>query len=296
MKQAILITAYKNFKHLVDIIDSFDENFEVYIHVDKKTKIPQKVLEKLRTLNNVKMLSQKYVVNWGGINHLKCSLFLIETALKNKDIQYFHLISGQDFPIKNSLQFKKTINGFKAKDYLEYFEIPAKRWGNENGGLDRIEYYHLYDTLDAKKHIKWIWRFVKFQKKIHLKRSITNKFSKLYGGSIWWSLSRETLQYVIDYTNKEPYLINRLKYTFCPEELYFQTVIMNSDFSKNVVNDNLRHIDWNPERIGKFSTSPAILDIRDFEKIMISNKLFARKFDSPISDKLKEALQNTHNK
>jgi len=84
-----------------------------------------------------------------------------------------------------------------------------------------------------------------------------------------------------------------MKYTFCPEELYFQTVIMNSKYAKNVSNNNLRYIDWNPSRVGKDSTSPAILDLNDLEKIKNSNMLFARKFDTPNSDELKLALQRT---
>ncbi|MDO5987938.1 beta-1,6-N-acetylglucosaminyltransferase [Flavivirga amylovorans] len=290
MKQAILITAYKNFKHLVDIIDFFDESFEFYIHVDKKSKVLKSDFEKIGARKNVKILSRKYRVNWGGLNHLKSSLFLASKALEEPANQYFHLISGQDFPIKNITQFKKTTNGSNLKDYLEYFEIPTKHWANENGGLDRIQYYHLFDMLDAKKHIKWIWRFVRLQKKFHFKRSIKDETPKLYGGSTWWSLSRKTLQYVIYYTNNSPYLINRLKYTFCPEEIYFQTIIMNSNASKKVVNDNLRYIDWESTRIDKYSISPAVLSSSDFEKIKASKKLFARKFDSPTSDSLKAML------
>ncbi len=295
MKQAILITAYKNFAHLVDIIDFFDDSFYIYIHIDKKSKISQKIYKELQTNVYVKMVSQKFVVNWGGLNHLKSILFLGEAALKNKDIQYFHLISGQDFPIKNIIQFKKMIDDSKAKGFLEYFEIPTKGWGNENGGLDRVTYYHLYDVLNAKKHIKWMWKFVNLQKKLHVKRSIANKTPKLYGGSTWWSLSRGVLQYVVDYTSKKPYLFNRLKYTFCPEEIYFQTVIMNSAFSKQIINNNLRYIDWNPDRVGKHNPSPAILNLSDFEKISTSDKLFARKFEKPTSDILKAAVQKSIN-
>ncbi|NMH88174.1 beta-1,6-N-acetylglucosaminyltransferase [Flavivirga algicola] len=289
MKQATF-SAYKNFEHLADIIGFFDEGFEFYIHVDKKSKVPKAVLEKIRERKNVKILSQKYRVNWGGLNHLKSALFLADKALKESDNQYFHLISGQDFPIKNMSQFKTITNSSILKDYLEYFELPTENWANENGGFDRIQYYHLLDTLNAKKHIKRLWWFVRLQKKFSFKRTIKSKVPKLYGGSTWWSLSRETLQYVIDYTDKRPYLIKRLKYTFCPEEIYFQTVIMNSDFAKKVINDNLRYIDWENNRIGKYNASPAVLSIADFEKIIVSEKLFARKFEAPISDNLKAKL------
>ena len=97
MKQAILITAYKNIHHLVDIINFFPENFAFYIHIDKKSKVdlsPLKVFSEKEVF-----VSRKYKVNWGGRNHLKAILLLAEEALKNEEISYFHLISGQDLAV-----------------------------------------------------------------------------------------------------------------------------------------------------------------------------------------------------
>ncbi|GAA3641117.1 beta-1,6-N-acetylglucosaminyltransferase [Flavivirga jejuensis] len=291
MKQAILITAYKNFDHLIDIVTFFDNDFELFIHIDKKIKVEKRIIDKIKNIDNVKFLSREYSINWGGLNHLKAYLLLAKAALKNQENKYFHLISGQDFPVKDLSYFKNILNAPKLYDHLEFFEIPSSIWKNQNGGLDRLEYYNFFDLIDAKKHIKWLWRLVRIQKKLHLKRRVSERIGKLYGGFTWWSLTRDTLQYVIDYTKEKPYLIHRMKHTFCSEEMYFQTIIMNSDFSKNVVNDNLRYIDWDPDRVGKDSPSPALLDMTDYEKINTSNKLFARKFDTPISDKLKSLIQ-----
>ena len=83
MKQGILITAYKNFEHLLDIVSFFDERFEIYIHIDKKSVINEGIIETIRSLPQVKLVSRKYKVNWGGINHLKCILHLAEEALKS---------------------------------------------------------------------------------------------------------------------------------------------------------------------------------------------------------------------
>ncbi len=293
MKQAILITAYKNFDHLMDIINFFDDDFNIYIHVDKKFKPKKNVIDAINSAKNVVFITSKYSVNWGGLNHLKSYLLLSEHALKNNENIYFHLISGQDFPVKDINYFKSIINRDDLKDHIEFFKLPTIKWKNHNGGLDRFEYYNLFDIVNAKKHIKWLWLLIRIQKKIGLKRPISDSIGQLYGGFTWWSLTRDTLQYVIDYTIQKPYLINRMKHTFCAEELYFQTVIMNSEYAKNVSNNNLRYIDWNPSRVGKDSTSPAILDLNDLEKIKNSNMLFARKFDTPNSDELKLALQRT---
>jgi len=81
-------------------------------------------------------------------------------------------------------------------------------------------------------------------------------------------------------------LLNRLKHSFCSEEIYFQTIIMNSPFSDKVINNNLRYIKWEY----KNGSMPAILDEEDYEEVEKSNQLFARKIEYPVSMKLVTGL------
>tara|TARA_B100000795_G_scaffold107866_1_gene79648 strand:+ start:820 stop:1692 length:873 start_codon:yes stop_codon:yes gene_type:complete len=279
MKQAILITSYKDFVQLKNLISAFDETFNIYVHIDKKSNVSPKALQELKTIENVKYLYQDYKVNWGGLNHLKAYLKLSTIALKDKENSFFHLITGQDYPIKTADYFKAIV-AEKKGDYLEYFKMPSDCW--YKGGMNRLEYYNFYDIFNAKKSFKWINRMIHFQKKIRFKRSINDYLGQLYGGSTYWSLSREVLHYVIDFTEKNPKFFKRFKHTFCAEEIYFQTVIMNSSYSNRIINDNLRFIDWKSGRGGY----PAFLDENDFQEIINSDKLFARKIDENKSDLL----------
>jgi hypothetical protein len=271
MKQAILITAYRNIDQLVQLINYFDQRYTFYIHIDKQSKIDLTPLQQIKEKEIV--VFRKYVVHWGGINHLKAILLLVDEALKNEENTFFHLISGQDYPAKPLDYFEKQLD--RSKDYIRIDAMPRKEWPG-NGGMDRIDYYNPYDRFNAKKIVRWMNFLVLVQKKLGLKRSYPPGFPKLYGGSTWWSLTRNTLQYVADYTRQNPWLLKRLNYTFCSEEMYFQTVIQHSPYINNVVNDNLRYIDWVSERGGR----PAFLDASDFADIIASNKLFARKFKS----------------
>lgn len=286
MKQGILITAYKNFDHLYDIANYFDNNFEIYIHLDKKQKISKKEFSRLQSLSTVKLISRKYKVNWGGLNHLRCILYLSKEAIKNNALDTFHLISGHDFPIKSTTYFLDFFEKNKNIDYLDYVKLPYDKW-RENG-FYRLKYYHLYDMLDGKKYRSLIFKLVEFQKKHKIIRPITKKTPALYGGETWWSLSRETLEYVLNYTKTKPYLLRRFKYSFCSEEIYIHTVIMNSSHALKVMNNNLRFIDWE-KRNGNF---PANLDVTDLEAIKVSENLFARKFEFPVSGELKQVLIN----
>jgi hypothetical protein len=282
-RQAVLITAYKNMEQILDIIHFLGKDFEFYIHIDKKSLMD---LSKLSDWDHVHVF-RKYTVHWGSVNHLKSILFLAKAAVADKRNGFFHLITGQDFPVKPVQYFYEELD--TGKDYLDYSEMPIPSW-RHNGGMYRMEYYHPHELFDYKTKMgKLILQvLVKIQKIIHRKRKIPYAvFPRLYGGSTYWSLTRDSLQYVLDFTDHHKEALQRMKFTLCPEEIYFQTVLLNSGYAKNIVNDNLRYVNWKHAQ----NESPAFLDKDDYEAIKRSNKLFARKFHETLSGELKSRLQ-----
>lgn len=273
MKHAILITAYKNLSSIQNIIDFFDaDKFNFYIHIDKKSKLDGEIL--MKSYKNV-FVSSKYVVNWGGTNHLKAILELCIEALKDSQNQIFHLITAEDYPIKPEKCFMKLETD---KIYLEYMEIPSILWSG-NGGMDRIDYFNFFDTFNAKKKlglliIKGILKIQKFLKLKRPKNILKNQ--KLYGGSTYWTISREGIEYVLNFTQNNPSFFNRFLYTFCAEEFYFQTLLLNSPLSEKIVNDNLRYIIWDYSQV----VNPQFIKVENVEKIVKSDKFFTRKINS----------------
>ncbi|RYZ93136.1 MAG: glycosyl transferase, partial [Sphingobacteriaceae bacterium] len=59
-----------------------------------------------------------------------------------------------------------------------------------------------------------------------------------------------------------------------PDEFIFQTLLYNSKFKADMVDDDLRYIDWSGG-----GASPKTLVMEDAEKLITSGKFFARKFD-----------------
>ncbi|KLT64013.1 hypothetical protein AB669_18270 [Pedobacter sp. BMA] len=287
MKQAILIVAYKDIDYLKKLITFFNPNdYIFFIHLNKKSVFTGNELKTLTDMENVKIVVQKYNTHWGSFNHLKAILHLCSVAL-DFDISYLHLISGQDFPAMSGEKIKDFLRENKGKEFLEHFEFPADVWKDEGYGLDRINFFHLNDFVSSTKRSgRYILRLVfTLQKILHLRRSGWGGL-KLFGGGTWWTLSKECIAYVLRYIDENPAFYERFNYTKIPEEILFQTVIMNSHFKSNVVNNNLRYIDWN----WKNGSRPAILDENDFQVIKNSNALFARKFILPISAKLLDIL------
>lgn len=77
------------------------------------------------------------------------------------------------------------------------------------------------------------------------------------------------------------------RHSFIPDESFFQTVIMNSDFRGTVVNDYLRTINMQPKGVQIFRE-------RDYDFLVNSGGLFARKFDEAVDpvflDRLEQRL------
>ena len=193
--QAVLITAYKDFEHLEAVIRFFKRPFKLYIHIDKKIEVPEMVFNTLENYSQVSLVSRKYKVNWGSRNHVKAILHLAEKAAENSSNYYFHLISGLDFPIKDLAYFTSFFDKNRNREYIDFFDVPRRGWA-DNEGMDRLQYYNFYDWLDAKKYTQnvWIRRLVNLQKKMGIRRHLSSNIPKIYGGSTWWSLSREGLE------------------------------------------------------------------------------------------------------
>ena len=73
-----------------------------------------------------------------------------------------------------------------------------------------------------------------------------------------------------------------LKHTYVSEEFFLQSILGNSIYKDKINPDNLRYADWH----GRHGSCPAIIDETDFDKIIATNKYFARKIGDGISDKL----------
>jgi len=267
MKIAYIISAYKNPEQLVRLIlrlNSDKTNF--LVHVDKKTDkcIFDQIVCDTNHLANVYFL-KRYRCYWGGFGHVQATTEGINEIFKRSiPFDCAILLTGQDYPIKTNEQIRTFLQEHDGKSFMEYFCLPSDNW--EGGGLQRVELWHLRLRnrlfVFPKKHDSW------------LKRKFPENF-RPFGGSSYWCLPRECITYIHKFTRNNSRFVNFFKFVDVPDEIFFQTIVMNSPLAGSVVNDDLRYIEWNDPNSG----SPAILGRHDFEKIASAPKLFARKFD-----------------
>ena len=278
MRQAILITAYHDMQQLHRLLDWFDADFELFIHLDKRCK---EDTSWINNRNNVH-LYRKYAVEWGDFRHLKAIILLMREAYKYSELEFFNLITGSDYPIPSLVQFKAFVEEHKQNNYLEHFPLPHADWGAE-GGLNRILYWWLRPNI-TRSSGAWITRkLVNIQRRLGIKRHFNFFNGNLYGGGTYWSLSRKAVEAALDYINAHPSYLRRFRMTSIGEEVCLPTLLANSGLP--LINNYLRYIDWGPD-----GANPQVLTEKDYNKIVSSGALFARKLESGISDKLIEQL------
>ena len=281
MRIAHIIMAHKNPNQLVRLLKRLEhQNFDFYIHVDKKINIDHfKIVSELSFVN---FIQNRIYCNWGG-NSLLLGIIssLNEVLSLDKKYDFINLLSAQDYPLCSA----ESINEFFEKNlntsFISYEQSENSDWWKE--GVSRYEKYHLTDFTFFGKYVleNMLNRFLP-KRKFPLK-------VKLYGGSkaTWWTLSGDCAKYISGIFNTDKKLTNFLKFSWGTDEFAISTLIMNSAFKINTVNENMRYIDWSGGGV-----NPKLLGIKDYEKIKSSGMLFGRKFDTEFDSNILDQIDH----
>jgi len=237
--------------------------FDFYIHVDKKMDIAGHLY--LAKMPNVYFIKDRVNVVWGGYNTVE-AIFRSIKEIFNKGIQYdyIHLMSGQDYPIKTAPCIYQFFEENAGKEFLELEHFDD--WADE--AYPRITEYHL-----TNYHFPGRYYVQKLMNKLLPTRESPIKM-EFYGSSMFWALSSPCLKSIITLMDNNPRFRRFMQFTWGSDEFLFQTLVMNSSFKQQVVNNNLLYLD----RV-KGAPHPNILTNNHLQELMGSDKLFARKFD-----------------
>jgi hypothetical protein len=276
MRISILILAFKNPGQLRKLVDVLKKDFEVYIHFDKNSNIDSS----FRDEPHVHILKKRQATYWGSQNTLLAVLEMLRIA-NNDGSDYNILISAQDLPLKTNREIRAFITD-NYHDYLYHFPLTKDSWGGK--GIDRISLYW-EDKVLAKNIISSGLAFGKkvgfgliraAQKILGLKRSMP---FEAHGGSFCLNLTRESSQYILEFTQKNKWFTDRFAYTRCADEIFFQTILLGFDYAgkNNIVNDDIRFQDWESG-----PAYPRVFTIEDYERCINAAPVFGRKFDEQI--------------
>jgi len=276
MTFAYLILAHKNPIQLQRLVKNLlSEEAFIFIHIDLKTD-EKPFVELLQHFKNVIFCERRISVNWGGFSMVEATVSLIETMIIYiEKPDYVHLLSGQDFPLKNPEQIENFFKRNFGHNFIEYETLPKSDW--HLNGMYRIEYDWFIDSLGYQQASD----LIKYQKP---KKFISGLIP--YGGSQWWSLTGECVAWLYMQCRNSNEIFEFYKYTLCPDEMIFQTLLLYSPFKETLINTNLRKIDWLIK-----GEHPHIWLYNDIEILKKTPKFFARKFDENIDEQVLNKLE-----
>lgn len=275
MRIAHLILTYTDPYQTERIIKNmWHADFDFYIHVDKKFDIKPHLF--LNKIHNVYFIYNRVEVKWAGFNTVVATFKSIEEIVDTKiKYDFINFLSGQDYPLKPASELREFFLENVGKEFLSYRDI-RDDWKE---GLLRMEkYYFTNVNFKGKTLLEQIVNFITPKRKIPYDLHP-------YGKSMFWMLSPNAAMYVVRRVQNDTKLVNFFSLCWGSDEFVFQTILLNSHYKKNIVNENYRYIDWS---MG--GASPKILDENDFNSISKSNMLFARKLSFPQSLKLTDMI------
>ncbi len=264
MRVAHLIITYTNPLQTERMIRRMQHpGFDFYIHVDKKMDISSHLF--LSKIPNVYLIQDRVTVVWAGYNTVEATMRSVKEIFSTgRKYDYVHLMSGQDYPIKTAQHIYDFFVANNGKEFLEFEHFDD--WADE--AYPRIREYHLTNYhFPGRYYFQWLLNKLLPTRKSPLKM-------EYYGASMFWALTSDCLQYIVDLVDKNARFRRFLQLTWGSDEFLFQTLVLNSLFKANVVNDNLLFLDRD-----KGAPHPNVLTSSHLSNLLASNKLFARKFD-----------------
>lgn len=288
MKIAFLILAHKSPKQVKRLISVLlHENCKVFLHIDSKTDVNafKKIINELNNQNII--YTKSHDARWSTISVTEARLELLQAAVSDPlwEPDYFVMLSGQTYPIKPMSDFISFLENNKGVSFIEHYPLPCDLLG-ENSGMDRIS---CYSYSIGKSLITYFPR--NFTTSFNIRGRIINNFLRLYHlfkpkrnfpsyikpfyGIDWWVVTRDAVDYILEYIKLHPDYHKYHKHTRQTCEIYFPSILAGSEYNGEIVNNSLHFMLWKPEDSGH----PEDLTEKHFDQLLQSKAFFARKFD-----------------
>jgi len=263
---AFLILAHTRPTQVARLVKSLPATSPVVVHFDARADpVDWNVLTCLLSNRPNTWFSRRRACFWGTFSLVKATIEMMKTLAATKT--YYDrvtLLSGTDYPILGEDHLLNKLAEAPAAEHLECFALEQpNRWDANTVPFRTEDLYGIF-------HVNYRSRFVALYRRVPRPIGLP-----LYGGTQWWSLTRDCAEYVLEFIGNNPRFVSFFRHCRTPDEVFFQTILAHSPFRDAVTGRDLTLAYWDrpPPRPSTITLSdlPALLSCRD--------KLFARKFD-----------------
>lgn len=290
MKHAYLVMAHNQFELLGRLLKALDHpDHHIFLHIDKKAQqVDTQAIQACCTQAPITFVPRMSVF-WGGYTQVQCELNLLKAARQAGPFDYYHLMSGVDFLIKPLPVIHQFFEEHKGKEFIEM----APGWAESPDIRVRYTYYQLLQDTPLKRtqHPVGRWlhdRLNAASLRIQMSLLRTDRTKKkgapahFYGGMNWFSITDDLCAWVL---SKEQWIRRTFKITSSADEIYLQTVLMDSPYADNLYQHDTQASDCGSKRLVDWKRGkPYVWQKQDYEELIASKNLFARKFDYTTED------------
>ena len=277
MKIAYLIRAHFAPAQLGRIVDRLDsEHAAFFIPVSARTSggTHDKMQEAVGERANVQWV-ERVPTYYAGFSLVQSTLVGLRAIAAAEPTSHAVILSGQDYPARPTPEIEKFFQGRPGKSLVEHFALPAAdKWPGEHGGLDRIRYRY-FERVNYKTRTL----------RLPILRRRFPRGLQPYGGGAWCALSYDAVRYIVSFAEERPEVVRFFRHVKIPDEIFVPTVLLNSPLRDSVVGEDVHYIDWSHG-----GAHPKTLGTEDYDRIVESGKLFARKFDVRYDTKVLDML------
>ena len=288
MRHAWLILTHGNFAILEKQLRFLDsENADFFIHVDAKADFDEERFSTVTERSRVTFVPRRRI-SWGHFAIAEAELELLRAAAPGR-YDYYHLLSGVDVPVKPRAYIEEYFTRAPGTNYVNFLAPEISR-----ADLYRVMFYYPMQRYNIRKPavrraLRNFSAAVQLGFGVDRTRRLPDGFA-FQKGAQWFSITHALAAYLLE---KEDEICRIFSDTYCPDEMFVQTEIINSPFRDTLpenafCNDYascLRYVDW--ERGNPYTFTDA-----DLAELLSTPEtaLFARKFDYRSAPAVVDAL------
>lgn len=275
---AYLILAHNEPAVLKRLIESLDySGNDIYVHWDRKAgNVPDISVSAAK----LSFIPKRVDVRWADYSMVEAELALFSEAYANGPYEYYHLVSGVDLPLKSQDYIHAFCVEHAGAEFIGFASPTEKeiKW--------RTQHYFIF-TKDLRSGAVWKSAlrklFLALQDLFGYKRS----GCEMKKGPQWVSVTNDFVAYILD---RKDWIFKTFNHTFCPDEMFIQTLCWNSPFREKVyaIDDEFgscrRYIKWENGDLLPITAG-------DIPAMKESRYWFARKFsgdDAELLDSIKQ--------
>ncbi|WP_310549899.1 beta-1,6-N-acetylglucosaminyltransferase [Paenibacillus glufosinatiresistens] len=283
-KMAYVVLCHKNPQQINLLLESLkDEHVEFFLHVDAESGIEHEI----RHRPDIHFVREPVVVQWGHYSQIESVLKCFKLIRETDAYDYVHLISGQDLPLVPNRTIAEFFKAAEGKEFVKHVKLPnsTEMWGC----LYRVSVYYPRFLISKDRRITRLRdRYTNVVMRVpFLRRKLDALPAELYKGSNWMSITGACMEYILDYIGGNPDYDRLFRHSFCGDEVYFHTLILNSPYRENVVNEIKRYTDWDTG-----PDYPRTLRLEDYSRIREKGQgcFWGRKFDLDVDREIIDHL------